>query len=305
LEIEDNPMNIRKVLIVGAGTLGQQIGFQCAMHGFDVAMYDLSEKSLDLCRTAQRQYADMFVNERGRSRAEFDAVLARIAYTTDLALAARDADLLSESVPENPEIKRQVYPLLHAACPAKTIFTTNTSTLLPSQFADATGRPERFVALHFANQIWDRNVGEVMGHPGTDPAIFERVLQFAREIGMVPIRLEKEQNGYVLNTMLVTWLLAAQSLVTNGVARPEDVDRTWMITMKMALGPFGVLDIVGLQTFQNIAAYWGEVKDDAQLRKDAAYLKTHFVDTGNLGVKTGAGYYRYPHPAYEQPGFLD
>ena len=86
----------------------------------------------------------------------------------DLAAAGRDADLVSESVPENPDIKRKVYPLLHQACPPKTIFTTNTSTLLPSQIADSTGRPERFLALHFANEIWDRNIGEVMGHAGTD-----------------------------------------------------------------------------------------------------------------------------------------
>jgi 3-hydroxyacyl-CoA dehydrogenase len=296
-------MNINKVLIVGSGTLGQQIGFQCAVHGFDTVMYDVKKDVLDSCRAIQREYGELF-RKRGKTEAEIDAALARISYTTDLAEAGRDTDLVSESVPENPNIKREVYPLLNKACPAKTIFTTNTSTLLPSEIADSTGRPDRFLALHFANEIWDRNIGEVMGHAGTDPKIFEIVVKFAKAIGMIPIRVEKEQNGYVINSLLVPWLMAAQALVANDVARPEDVDRTWMITTKMALGPFGLLDIIGLETAYNVASHWGEVKGDEQLKKNAVYLKTHFVDQNKLGVKTGEGYYKHPNPAYAQPGFL-
>jgi 3-hydroxyacyl-CoA dehydrogenase len=296
-------MNIKKVLVVGSGTLGQQIGFQCAMHGVDVAMYDVKQQTLDACRAIQSGYGELFLS-RGRSKAEVETALARISYTLDLQAAGHDADLVSESVPEDPVIKRKVYPLLHAACPARTIFTTNTSTLLPSQIADATGRPERFLALHFANEIWDRNIGEVMGHAGTDPAIFEIVMKFAKAIGMVPIRVEKEQNGYIINSLLVPWLMAAQSLVTNGVAQPEDVDRTWMIATKMSLGPFGFLDMIGLETAYNVASYWGDVRGDEQLKKNASYIKTHFVDQDKLGVKTGKGYYTHPNPAYQQPDFL-
>jgi 3-hydroxyacyl-CoA dehydrogenase len=297
-------MDIKKVLIVGSGTLGQQIGFQCAMHGFATTMYDLRDDALNSCRAAHRQYADLHMSQLGKSQAQTDAALARLSYTTDLAEAGRDADLVSESVPENPEIKKQVYALLNKHCPAKTIFTTNTSTLLPSQFAEATGRPARFCALHFANEIWLRNIGEVMGHPGTDPEIYEIVANFAKQIGMVPIRLHTEQNGYVINSMLVPWLTAAQALVANGVARPEDVDKTWMVTTKMALGPFGFLDMIGLETAYNVFSYWGEVRGDEQLKKNAAYVKTHFVEKNKLGVKTGEGYYKHPNPAYLEPSFL-
>jgi 3-hydroxyacyl-CoA dehydrogenase len=145
----------------------------------------------------------MFIAQRGKSKADMDAALARISYTTDLEAAGRDADLVSESVPENPKIKEQVYGSLNKYCPAHTIFTTNTSTLLPSQFAEATGRPARFLALHFANEIWERNAAEVMGHPGTDPEIYDLVVKFAKAIGMVPILLAKEQNGYVMNSLLI------------------------------------------------------------------------------------------------------
>ena len=297
-------MDIKKVLIVGAGNLGRQVAFQCATHGFQTVMYNVRPQALDSSRATHRELAELFTSQRGRSKAEIDAALTRISYTTDLAEAARDADIVSESVPEDPAIKRQVYALLSQHCPAKTIFTTNSSTLLPSQFADATGRPARFLALHFANQIWDRNIGEVMGHPGTDPEIFELVMKFAKDIGMVPIRIDKEQNGYVINSLSVPWLMAAQALVTNGVARAEDVDKTWMIATKMPLGPFGMLDMVGLETAYNIASYWGEVKADEQLKRNATYLKTNFLDNKKLGIPTGEGYYKYPNPAYQQPGFL-
>lgn len=296
-------MDIKKVLIVGSGTLGQQIGFQCATHGFETVMYDLREESLDACRASHRSLADMFVVQRGESTTNMDAALARLSYTTDLEAAGRDADLVSESVPEVPKIKQDVYGLLNEYCPAHTVFTTNTSTLLPSQFAEATGRPARFLALHFANEIWDRNVAEVMGHPGTDPEIYEIVVKFAKAIGMVPILLTKEQNGYVMNSLSIPWMMAGLALVANGVSPAEDVDKTWMICTK-SIGPCALMDIVGLETMYHVAAYWGEAKGDAQLKKNAEYLKAHFLDANKLGVKTGEGHYKYPNPAYQEPDFL-
>ena len=121
---------------------------------------------------------------------------------------------------------------------------------------------------------------------------------------MVPIRLEKEQNGYVINSLLVPLLCAAQALVTNGVTSHEAVDRTWMISTRMPVGPFGIMDVIGLETVYNVVAYWAEAGGDEQLRKSAAYVKQHFVDQGKLGVKTAAGYYTYSGPAYREDGFL-
>jgi 3-hydroxybutyryl-CoA dehydrogenase len=143
-----------------------------------------------------------------------------------------------------------------------------------------------------------------MGHPGTDPAIFERVVQFAREIGMVPIPLEKEQNGYVINSLLIPLLSAAQNLVTNEVTHFESVDKTWMISTGMPMGPFGIIDMIGLETMYNVTAHWAEVLQDEQLKKNAAYVKEHFLDQGKLGQKTGEGYYRYPHPRFKEEDFL-
>lgn len=298
-------MEINSVLVVGTGTLGSQIGFQCALHGFETAMYDIDDGALEACRRAHARIGEAVKADLATSDEDVAAAHRRLSYTTDLADAAAGADLVSESVPENPELKRKVFGELGGLCPAQTIFTTNSSTLLPSEIADASSRPQRFLALHFANQIWVNNVAEIMRHPETDPEVFEDVIRFARRIGMVPIRIEKEQNGYVLNTLLVPLLGAALTLVANGVATPQDVDRTWMIAMKVPMGPFGTLDLVGLQTAYDITAYWAEKTGDPQSMKNAAYLKEHYLGRGKLGLATGEGFYTYPEPVFRRPDFLD
>src|SRR4030095_10560836 len=121
----------------------------------------------------------------------------------DLAAAVRDADLISESVPESMPIKESFWREASRHAPARTVFTTNTSTLLPSALAGFVDRPQSFLALHFAIGVWDSNIGEVMGHAGTDRASFDDVLAFAGEIGLVPIPIHKEQGGYIINSLLV------------------------------------------------------------------------------------------------------
>jgi 3-hydroxybutyryl-CoA dehydrogenase len=194
-----------------------------------------------------------------------------------------------EAVPETLELKQGVYARLAAAAPEHTIFATNSSTLLPSQLADATGRPEKFLALHFANHIWRQNTAEIMGSPRTDPAVFDQVVAFAGEIGMVPIPLHKEQPGYVLNSLLVPFLGAASELVLRGVAAPETIDATWRIGTGAPMGPFQIFDIVGLRTAYAISAASDE--EGAQLWAD--HLKTNYLDQGKLGVESGEGFYSY------------
>lgn len=297
-------MEIKNVLIVGAGTLGSQIGFQCAIHGFRTTMYDTQADALEGCKQRHQRIGEKVIAQIGKTDDEVAATHANLSYTTNLAAATSICDLVSESVPEDPALKRKVFAQLHEVCPSHTIFTTNSSTLLPSEIADATGRPERFLALHFANQIWVNNIGEVMKHPGTEAEVFERVLTFAAEIGMVPIRLEKEWSGYVLNAMLVPFLNAAQTLVANGIATPEDVDRTWMISTKTPAGPFATLDVIGLRTVYAIGDLLADNTNDLQLRKNADYLKEHYLDLGKLGVSSGEGFYTYPDPAFMNEGFL-
>ena len=291
--------DIHNILVVGAGTMGGQIALQCALHGLNVALYDVSAEALDAGMARVRGYVT-HLTAQGRTTA---AVLDRIQPTTDLAAAAATADLVSESVPEDPVLKGRVLAELNTLCPPRTLFTTNTSTLLPSMFAAATGRPERFCALHFHLPVWDANVADVMPHPGTDPAVVATVTAFARRIGQFPIVLGREQSGYVFNTMLNALLGAALELAANGVAPLADVDRAWMGIMHTAVGPFGIMDAVGLDTVWKITDYWAGVSGSPRLRANADFVKG-YLDEGRLGHKTGGGFYDYPEPAYRRPGFL-
>lgn len=297
-------MNIKNVTIAGGGTLGSQVAWQTAFHGFNVTVYDAFDKGLAAAESYHKQFAELFRNERNASQEEIDQTISRLHYTTNLEEAVQDADLISESIPENVEIKKNFYNELGKFAPEKTIFTTNSSTTLPSEYARETGRPAQFLALHFANGIWDANVGEVMGHPGTDPAVFDQVVEFARAIGMVPIPIHKEQNGYVLNSLLVPLLTAALELLINDVSDVESIDKTWMICGGTKMGPFGIMDMVGMQTMYNIDLLWGEkLKDQARLDR-AAYIKKRYIDKGKMGVSTGEGFYTYPNPSFSSPDFL-
>jgi 3-hydroxybutyryl-CoA dehydrogenase len=298
MKIED----IRRVLIVGAGTMGQQIGLQCAMHGYEVVVYDIAPEALKAANAQIKAYAAQLVSQMCLTRSELDATLARISFTTNPEDAAR-ADLLSESVPEEPALKAKVFAQFNELCPPHTIFTTNSSSLVPSMFADATGRPAQFAALHFHTYVWDSNVVDIMPHPGTSPETVELLYAFARRIGQIPIVLNKENYGYVFNAMLNALNTAAVKLAVDGVASVEDIDRAWMGVMKMPLGPFGILDVVGLKTVWDIVQFWATTLNDPQLQANANWLK-EYVDKDWLGVKTGRGFYTYPDPAYARPGFL-
>ena len=297
-------MEIKNVTIAGGGTLGSQIAWQTAFHGFNVTVYDAFDKGLESSKNFHKQFADLFLETRGATQEEIEQTLSRLSYTTHLKEAVKDADLISESIPENAEIKKAFYGELAKVAPEKTIFTTNSSTTLPSEYANETGRPDKFLALHFANGIWDANVGEVMGHPGTNPEIFDRVVEFAREIGMVPIPIHKEQNGYVLNSLLVPLLSAAGNLMVNGVSDFESIDKTWMISTGAKIGPFGIMDTIGMQTMYNIDILWGEKLGDQSMLDRAAIIKSEFIDKGKMGVSTGEGFYKYPNPAYQDHDFL-
>ena len=297
-------INIKNVTIAGAGTLGAQIAWQTAFMGFNVIVYGPSDKGLERCKLQHRQFAELFLKTRGASQEEIKQTNSRLSYTTNLEEAVENADLISESIPEDVEIKKRFYTELAKVAPEKTIFTTNSSTTLPGEYAKETGRPGKFLALHFANGIWDANVGEVMGHAGTNPVIFNRVVEFAREIGMVPIPIHKEQNGYVLNSLLVPLLSAAGNLFFNGVADVESIDKTWMISTGVKMGPFGVMDIIGMETMYNIDKLWGEKLGDETMLARAEMIKANYIDKGKMGVSTGEGFYKYPNPSYEDSDFL-
>jgi 3-hydroxyacyl-CoA dehydrogenase len=297
--------NLQKVTVLGGGVLGGQIAWHSAFKDKDVVVYDISDDALDRCRAAHEQYAAIYLADVGATDRDIADTRARLSYTTDLANAVVGRDLVIEAVPEIPDLKTKVYLEMAPLLDAHTLVATNSSTLLPRDFADATGRPDKYCAMHFANLIWAMNFVEIMAHPGTADSTLTEVTEYCIEIGMIPIPIRKEQHGYVVNTWLVQLLNAAQTLVTNGIATPEDVDRTYLLTNPGApRGPMGIFDVVGMETAYNVLIHWGSVNGDEPMLANARYIKENFLDTGKLGMQSGEGYYSYPNPANEAPEFL-
>ncbi|MCL6455050.1 MAG: 3-hydroxyacyl-CoA dehydrogenase [Alicyclobacillus sp.] len=297
-------MVFRNITVAGGGVLGSQIAYQTAFRGFPVSVYDMDAEAVEKARKRIEQLPPHYREDLGATESEVQAGLQRISYFSDLSRAVVDADLVTEAIPEVAEIKTAFYQELGRTAPAKTVFATNSSTLLPSQFAAATGRPEKFLAPHFANSIWIHNTAEVMKHPGTDPQVFDAVIAFARAIGMVPLPLYKEQPGYILNSLLVPFLEAAQMLLVKRVADVETIDKTWMIATGAPEGPFAILDTVGVKTAYNIAKAKAAAMPGQGYDQLADMLKTEYIDQGRLGRETGEGFYHYPNPRFKQPDFL-
>lgn len=311
-------MDIKNVVVAGGGVLGSQIAFQSAYKGFNVKVWLRSEGSIDRAKPKFERWKNVYLQTlevmktnpaayaRGLAdspelsdeqiealKAQVEKAAESIVLTTSYDEAFGDADLVIEAIAEEPKQKIELYTEMQKHLPERTIVCTNSSTMLPSQFAEYTGRPAKYLALHFANEIWKNNTAEVMGHPGTDPAAYEQVAEFAGKIGMIPLRLKKEQPGYILNSMLVPFLTAAESLLANGVADPETIDKTWMLATGAPVGPFRILDIVGLVTAYNIVVMNPQASDpETTPGKIAATLKK-YIDEGKTGVNAGEGFYKY------------
>lgn len=283
--------DIANVTVFGTGVLGSQIIMQAAYNGKQVTGYDISDELLaklpdrwEWMRGFYRRDLPDFDEKR------FDEAIASIRTTTDIAEAVAEADIVIEAVPENLELKRKVWSQIGEAAPERTIFATNSSSLQPSDFADATGRPERFLALHFANMVWLHNTGEVMRMERTDDAVFDTVLEFAAEIALEPIAIRKETPGYVLNSLLIPLLNAGAYLYANGVADPEDIDRTWKVATGAPNGPFEIYDTVGFNVAVNIIR---NNPEDATLQEFADLLEERGIRQGRAGRADGAGFYTY------------
>ncbi len=314
-------MEIKNVVLIGGGVLGSQIAYQSAFKGFNVSMYLRSDASVERARPKIERLHGIYVTELSAAKenggpvsrglvpnandisgVDFDALIAdadsacaNMKYIVDLEEAVKDADLIIEALAENPQEKIEFYTRMQQYLPEKTIIATNSSTLLPSVLADSTGRPEKFLALHFANSIWAQNTAEVMGHDRTDPAAYDLVAEFAAAIGMVPLLLKKEQAGYILNTMLVPFISAGQQLLVDGISDVETIDKTWRLATGAPMGPFQILDIVGITTAYNIVMNHPEATTDPTsfYARVAKLLKEDYLDKGKLGVIAGEGFYKY------------
>lgn len=281
---------MQNLTVLGTGVLGSQIAFQAAYHGKEVVAYDTSGEALANLPARWAYLTPLYLRDLPDATPEkLDATIGRIRASSDLAEALKDAEIVIEAVPEVVEIKRDTWAKAGAVAPPSTVFATNSSTLLPSDIAEASGKPEAFLALHFANEVWRQNTGEIMGHAGTAPQYLDAVATFAEEIGMIPVRLKKEQPGYILNSLLIPFMTAAAKLYVRDVADIADIDAAWRRGAGSPFGPFEIYDIIGMVTPYNLNAH----SEDPELRDFAQILKRDFIDKGRLGRATGKGFYDY------------
>lgn len=291
-------MNIQNITILGAGTLGSRVALQSALSGYHVTVYDIKQEALDFSLNTMKKILHQLHKSGQISQGHDHTILGRIKFTLDPAEAVKDADFINESVTEDLRLKKKVWQQFAGLAPEKTIFTTNTSYMLASMFAEDSGRPEKFCAFHFHDVFYSRVV-DIMPHPGTDPAIVTLLEDLGRNLNQVPVIVKKENPGYIFNSMLLALIGSAGRLLTGEVAEVQDIDKSWMVNFHMPMGPFGILDNVGLDTAWHIT----RSKSDPASVAFADLLKT-YLDQGKLGEKSGEGFYKYPNPAYKNPEFV-
>lgn len=296
-------MKIKNVTVAGTGILGSQIAFQTALKGFNVSAYDISDEALEEVKKRFDVLKERYQEDDYATKKEVDEAVNRISLYTDLAKAVENADLVIEAVPELLNIKQDFYQKLSKVAKKETIFASNSSSMMPSQIVDFTDRPEKYLHLHFANEIWRLNLAEIMKHERTSTEVFEEVIEFAKAIAMVPIPLHKEQPGYVTNSLLIPHFKASIQMAADGITEPQIIDKTWMIATGAPMGPFGFIDIIGPNSPYNLYKELGENGDELSA-KVAQWLKAEYLDKGKMGTANGKGVYTYPNPAYKMPDFL-
>ena len=272
-----------------------------AISGYDVVLCDVDEATLQQVPARHAEMAEFLVGGGYCTRDAVPGALQRVSLVPDLHQATANADLVSESVFERLDIKRETHRLLDEICPTRTILTTNSSALLVSEIETAVQRGDRFAALH---SHLGAPLVDIVGGRRTSAATIETLQRYVLSTGGVPLVLKKEYPGYVLNAMLGPLLTSAMLLVAEGVASVEDVDRAWMAARGATMGPFGMIDLFGVNVIHDSWQYRKEDAFTARQRPKILALLQPMIDAGELGMKSGRGFYNYPGPNYQQPDFL-
>jgi len=293
---------IESVCLCGAGFLGWQISLQCASHGIPVRLFDISMEALERASEHIRHELKNWTSEDKITPEEVEATLSRVSFHDDLAEAVEGVDLVIDAVPERLDLKREVFAQLDSVCDDATILATNSSSIRVSKIEDATGRLDRVLNTHFYNTPWRRSMVELMRGTGTSDETLERVRGFMVSIGITPLMVLRESTGFIFNRVWRAIKRECLHLVDQGVSSFQDVDRAWMILYETPYGPFGMMDRVGLDVVRDIEmVYYEESGAD---RDAPPGMLLEMIERGELGVKTGKGFYTYPDPAYLEPGFL-
>ena len=282
-------MTIRRVGVLGCGLMGSGIAQAAAAAGFTTVARDVAEPLLERGRAGILKSLGKLVEKGKLESKRRDLAIDKLAFTTELA-ALRDCDIVIEAVTEDLDLKNGLWRELDGLCPPSTIFASNTSSLTIAAMAAATNRADRFVGLHFFNPVPLMPLVEVVRTVTTSPETFERTFEFARALGKEPVAAV-DSPGFIVNLLLVPYLLDAARAVERGVATTSDLDRAMQLGAGHPMGPLTLLDYIGLDTVVRIA----EIMFDAyrEARFAAPPLLQRMVVAGFHGRKSGRGFYDY------------
>ena len=287
MTIED----VRRVCVVGAGAMGRQIALNTALHGFEVALWDASPDQMAAARRWVEGYAASRVAKGRWSREQADGAVARLRLAEGLEEAAGGADLAIEAVVEDLEVKRRVFADLDRLCPPRAVLASNSSTIVSSRLADATGRPAQVANLHYFNPAMVMEVVEVVQGPHTAPETAELLAEFCRRTGKRPIWLKREIDGFLANRLLGALIQEACFLVDEGYATFGDVDLAAEKALGHPMGPFRLMDLTGIDVsyLVRMDRYRRTGRDED---RPPRCIEERYR-AGHLGRKTGRGFYTY------------
>ncbi|MXW08210.1 MAG: 3-hydroxybutyryl-CoA dehydrogenase [Gammaproteobacteria bacterium] len=280
-------MNIQRVGVAGCGLMGSGIAEVAARAGFDVLVSEVDEGALEGGKSRIVKSMGRAVEKEKLSPAARDEAWGRMSFTTSLADMA-DRDLVIEAIVEDLAIKSELMGALDEITGPETIFASNTSSLTITEIAAATGRPDRVVGLHFFNPVPVMKLVEVVRTIATDEKVFDAAYRFARDLGKEPIKA-KDNSGFVVNLLLVPYMLDAIRQLERGVASVEDIDRGMMLGTGYPMGPFLLCDFVGVDTTYRIAEIMFEEYREARYAPPP--LLKRLVALGRFGRKAGKGFY--------------
>ncbi|HUL31376.1 MAG TPA: 3-hydroxyacyl-CoA dehydrogenase NAD-binding domain-containing protein [Thermodesulfobacteriota bacterium] len=296
-------IQIRNIVVIGTGMLGTQIAIQAACYGYDVKAHDEVLESFQ--KTFEKIPGIMKRQGKGPtvSMKQWEQAAQKVKLVKDLAEALRGADLVIEAIPEKLELKRKLFAEIDLLAPPGAILATNSSSIPVSRIETATRRPEKCLNLHFYIPATSMNMVDIVGGTKTTPEVIRAAQQWVRSIGCVPLTVKKEIPGFCFNSIWRAVKKQSLFMWANGYVDFQDIDRGWMIFTGMKQGPFGLMDTVGLDVVSEIEmVYYRESNDLRDKPPDALLDK---INKGELGVKSGRGFYTYPDPEFAQPEFLN